>query len=413
MPSKVGFVSKTELSRVSGEEINPFLSGWLRFDEKTRRRYEVEHGAERIAALRAAIYIGLFLYNAYNFTSLVLLDDILWLSVGLRVLLITPISLALAWSIGRLPLHLREPLVLGALMGAYLVPVFLFWLTSQPFGAFTFGEFSQTLIFGNMLLPLRFRHAVVFTCWAFVITIVAIFAKSELDPMLRFAFTVQLATACLFSLYANYRTERRRCMDYLTSLRARLDAEAAEAARKQFQNLSHTDALTGLPNRRLLTERMDEWFNEDTAFAVMMIDIDHFKLFNDVLGHPAGDDCLRSVAAMFMEISQEMDMVCARFGGEEFTFAVKGADELAAARLARRIIQAVESLAIAHPGRSDGVGVVTVSVGVAFKPTGRTASQKAIFDAADRALYEAKRRGRNCFVINRKLSAPVIMTRAS
>src|SRR3546814_3442723 len=81
--------------------------------------------------------------------------------------------------------------------------------------------------------------------------------------MLRLAFTVQIATACLFSLYANYRTERRRCLDYLTSLRARLDAEAAEAARKQLQDLSRTDALTGLPNRRLLTERMDEWFRSE------------------------------------------------------------------------------------------------------------------------------------------------------
>src|SRR3546814_7574646 len=93
--------------------------------------------------------------------------------------LITPIALTLAWSIGRLPSHRREPLVLGALMGAYLVPVFLFWLTSEPLGAFTFGEFSLTLIFGNMLLPLRFRHAVAFTCSAFAITVVAILDRKS------------------------------------------------------------------------------------------------------------------------------------------------------------------------------------------------------------------------------------------
>src|SRR3546814_14163145 len=91
----------TESSQVSGDATKPSLNGWLRFDPNTRRRYEVEHGAERIAALRAAIYIGLFLYNAYNLTSIVLLHDILGLSVGLRVLLITPIALTLARSIGR------------------------------------------------------------------------------------------------------------------------------------------------------------------------------------------------------------------------------------------------------------------------------------------------------------------------
>jgi diguanylate cyclase (GGDEF)-like protein len=406
-------VSKTEVRYVSGVELSPSLGAWLRFDHKTRLRYEAEHGAERVATLRAAIYVGLFLYNAYNLTSVALLHDVLALSVGLRVLVVTPMSLALAWTIGRLPSHLREPLVLGALMGAYFIPVFLFWLTSEPLGAFTFGEFSLTLIFGNMLLPLRFRHAVLFTCWAFAITAVAILAKPDLDPMLRFAFSVQLATACLFSLYANYRTERRRCLDYLLALKARLEAGVAEAARQQYQDLSRTDALTGLPNRRLLNERMDQWFKEEAPFAVVMIDIDHFKLFNDVLGHPAGDDCLRDVAAVFAQVSKGTDMVAARFGGEEFTLAVKDAGDLAAARLARHIVQAVESLAIVHPGRSDGVGVVTVSVGVAFKPAGNSASQAVTFEAADRALYEAKRRGRNCFVIGHKSGSSLAMNGAS
>ena len=405
-------MSKTEV-RSPGGERSPSLGAWLRFDLRTRRRYEAEHGAERIATLRAAIYIGLFLYNAYNLTSIALLPDIVGLSVALRVLLVTPMSLALVWTIGRLPSYLRELLVLGAVMGAYFIPVFLFWLTREPLGAFTFGEFSLTLIFGNMLLPLRFRYAVVFTCWAFIITSVAIVAKSNLEPTLRFAFSVQLATACLFSLYANYRAERRRCLDYLSALKARLEAEAAEAARKQFRDLSRTDALTGLPNRRLLNERMDEWFDQERPFAVMMIDIDHFKLFNDVLGHPAGDDCLRSVAAVFAELSKGPGMVCARFGGEEFTLVAKDVGDLAAARLARCIVQGVQSLAIVHPGRSDGVGVVTVSVGVAFKPMGKTASQSGIFVAADRALYEAKRRGRNCFVLEHDNSSSVAVNGTS
>jgi len=220
-------------------------------------------------------------------------------------------------------------------VSAYLIPVFLFWLTDAPLGAFTFGEFSLTLIFGNMLLPLRFRHAVMFTAAAFVITGAAILAKSDLEATLRFAFAVQLMTACVFSLYANYRIERRRCEDYLSELGARLEAEAAEAARKQFQDLSRTDTLTGLPNRRFLDERMKDWFADDRPAAVMMIDIDHFKLFNDMLGHPAGDDCLRSVGAVFAAVASGADLICARFGGEEFTLAVRDAGELEAARLAR------------------------------------------------------------------------------
>lgn len=389
---------------ITDRETIKSLDRWLRFVPEIRTRYDAEQGAERVVALRSAIYVGVALYNAYNLTSIVLLHDIVWLSVGLRILLVTPTSLALAWCIGRFSPNLRELLVLGALVSAYLIPVFLFWLTDEPLGAFTFGEFSLTLIFGNMLLPLRFRHALVFTCAAFVITGAAIFAKSDLEATLRFAFAVQLTTACFFSLYANYRIERRRCEDYLSELGARLEAEAAEAARKQFQDLSRTDALTGLPNRRFLDERMDEWFADDRPAAVMMIDIDHFKLFNDMLGHPAGDDCLRGVAAVFAAVATGSDLVCARFGGEEFTLAIQGAGEMEAARLARGLVQAIEGLAIVHPGRADGVGVVTVSVGVAFKPHGTAASRADVFADADRALYQAKRRGRNCFVLDRRVT---------
>ena len=379
---------------------NRVLDRWLRFDQDTQIRYEAEQGRERVVALRSAIYVGLALYNAYNLTSIVLLPDIVWLSVGLRVLLVTPTSLMLAAYIGSVPPRLREVLILNALLCAYLIPVLLFWLTAEPLGAFTFGEFSLTLIFGNMLLPLRFRHAVLFTGVAFAVTAAAVFTKTGLGAMLQFAFGVQLATACVFSLYANYRIERRRCEDYLSQLGARLEAETAEAARKQFQDLSRTDALTGLPNRRLLNERMAEWFGEDRPAAVMMIDIDHFKLFNDVLGHPAGDDCLRSVGAMLAALTEEPSQICARFGGEEFTLAVQDMRDLDVARLAKRVVQTIEGLGIVHPGRSDGGAVITVSVGVAFKPHGRAASQAEVFAAADRALYQAKRRGRNCFVLD-------------
>jgi diguanylate cyclase (GGDEF)-like protein len=397
-------VPKIEGSPGSDREAIKSLDRWLRFVPETGKRYDAEQGAARVMALRSAIYVGVALYNAYNLTSIVLLPDIVWLSVGLRVLLVTPTSLALAWYIGRFSPDRREQLVLGALVCAYLIPVFLFWLTDAPLGAFTFGEFSLTLIFGNMLLPLRFRHAVMFTGAAFVVTSAAILAKSDLEATLRFAFAVQLTTACFFSLYANYRIERRRCEDYLSELGARLGAEAAEAARKQFQDLSRTDTLTGLPNRRFLDERMKDWFADDRPAAVMMIDIDHFKLFNDLLGHPAGDDCLRAVGAVFAAVASGADLICARFGGEEFTLAVRDAGELEAARLARGLVQAIESLAIAHPGRADGVGVVTVSVGVAFKPHGTAVSWRDVFADADRALYQAKRRGRNCFVLDHRVA---------
>lgn len=373
---------------------------WLRFSAPVRLRYDVEHAAGRIADLRTAIFSGLALYNVYNVTSVALLADILSLSVTLRVGLVTPVSLALVWIIGRTTPRWTERLVLIGILNAYLVPVFLFWLTREPWGLFTFGELPLTIVFANMVLALRFRHAVIFTASAFAATLLALLTKEGLDAALRFSFAVQIATACLFSLYANHRIEHRRCRDYLTTLGATLQATSADAARREFQNLSRTDALTGLPNRRHLADQLEAWLAAPDAVVLMMIDIDHFKLFNDALGHPAGDDCLRRVAEVFAEAGRGEDALCARFGGEEFALVLQNPSVMEAARRARKLVQAVAALNIAHPSRSDGVGTVTISVGVARRPSGAPVSPADLLAAADRALYQAKRRGRNRFVLD-------------
>ncbi|KQT82153.1 hypothetical protein ASG48_16030 [Aurantimonas sp. Leaf443] len=363
-------------------------------------RHESEFGARRVADMRQAIYFGLALYNVFNLTSVVLMPDIVWLSVALRVALVTPVSLFLAWAIGAVSARNRERLVLGGVLNAYLIPLFLFWYSAAPFDAYTFSEFTLTLVFANMVLALRFRDAVVFTGLAFAFTVLAIATKAGLPFGLRWVFVLQSATACLFALYANQRMEHRRCADYLAALQARLRGEAAEEARRAFQDLAVTDALTGLPNRRLLEQRLDAWFAAPTDIAVMMIDIDHFKAFNDALGHPAGDDCLRRVSEVLERVTAGPDAFCARFGGEEFTVLARGIADLEAARLARALLLALEGAGIAHPARSDGEGVVTASVGIAMRRKGEEASKEAVLSAADRALYEAKRRGRNCFSLD-------------
>ena len=132
----------------------------------------------------------------------------------------------------------------------------------------------------------------------------------------------------------------------------------------------------------------------------MMIDIDHFKMFNDALGHPAGDECLKVIADTFANAFPDTEQFCARFGGEEFTLAVRDAGELKARRMAQALVSAVEALRIPHPGRADDVGVVTISVGVALKPEDASTTRESFLSLADEALYQAKRKGRNCFVLS-------------
>lgn len=381
------------------------LSWWLAFDSETDAQYELENGAARATHLSRTILIGLLLYNMYNFTGLLLMPDIVWQSIVLRLMVVTPSSIGLAYLVFHLSALMREWLVTFGVVNAYAIPVFLFWLSDHPLAAFSFGEFGLTLVFGNMLLALRFRQAIVFTFCAFGITTLGLAMHPTLDPVLLSAFFLQAFTACVFTLYGNYLIEKRRCTDYVRARTALLRAAKAEESQQHLTELSRTDALTGLPNRRYLDETLEGWSNGASSVAVLMIDIDHFKLYNDTLGHPAGDDCLRQVAEAFLKHATPQRSFCARFGGEEFTFAVRDVDELEAARLARGLIDATLALEIMHPGRHDGIGIVTVSIGLTITLEGQVWNKDLVLRDADTALYRAKRNGRNCYVIGKPSDA--------
>jgi len=252
---------------------------------------------------------------------------------------------------------------------------------------------------------LRFRRAIVFTTAAFVLAASAALAKAGLPADLKTAFVIQIATGSFFSLYANWRGETSRCRSFLRELDARNAAEVADHWSRTFKDLSLTDALTGLPNRRSLDNDMVAWFRQDRSITVMMVDIDHFKLFNDHFGHPAGDDCLRQIAQCLLDVARDANASVARFGGEEFTVVSQDLSELEGARLALRIVDAIRALKIAHPARTDGCQLITASVGVTRVGSARTASRQVVLSMADHALYEAKRRGRNCWASSAYASA--------
>jgi diguanylate cyclase (GGDEF)-like protein len=321
---------------------------------------------------------------------------------------IAPCSLAVAHVASKLDSGIREVMVLLAILTATALPLFMMFYSDAPHSTHMNVEVILCVVFANMVMALRFRYAVIYSSLILFWAVLAVLMKQGVDPELKFALCFQFASVCLLSAYSNYLFERRRCTDYCVSLEARIRAETAETSERQFQEMSKTDALTGLPNRRFLDERLEEWFSDSRPAAVMMVDIDHFKLFNDTLGHPAGDECLRLIANAFRSAFSEPDLFCARFGGEEFIVAIRDAEELQARRLANAVVRSIEALGIAHPGRDDGVEVVTVSVGVALKPSAERVSQNEVLSQADEALYQAKRRGRNRFVMRSEVTDPRI-----
>ncbi len=172
--------------------------------------------------------------------------------------------------------------------------------------------------------------------------------------------------------------------------------EALAAANLQLEALSRSDALTGLSNRRrfdaVLESEGRRAARAGTGLGLVMIDIDHFKLYNDHYGHVRGDQCLRSVAAALKScIRQDIDLV-ARYGGEEFAVILPGADLKFAKNVAERVRTAVTALREPHAASPNGH--VTISLGVAASNPGPGGSDH-LLEQADAALYQAKQAGRN------------------
>ncbi|WLD58562.1 GGDEF domain-containing protein [Salinispirillum sp. LH 10-3-1] len=158
---------------------------------------------------------------------------------------------------------------------------------------------------------------------------------------------------------------------------------------------AETDQLTGLGNRRLL-ERLERVILHDEhlhELSAIMIDIDHFKPYNDTLGHPEGDVCLQRVAEVLAESLRTEHDNAMRYGGEEFLVLLPGTSLAVANEVGERIRRTVEAQAIPHP--TSEFGVITVSVGVAHVSTEAPECVNDVVSLADKALYVAKEAGRN------------------
>lgn len=180
-----------------------------------------------------------------------------------------------------------------------------------------------------------------------------------------------------------------------------------EALNRRLEALSTTDGLTGIANRR----RLDDWLSSEwmralrvqRPLALLMLDVDLFKSYNDHYGHQAGDECLRSVARIIDSCSRRSSDLAARYGGEEFVLIAADTDATSAEHLAEVVRQSIELLGFPHAGSP--IGKITVSIGVSVIVPEEGQEPEVLIRMADEALYLAKSQGRNRVLVHGDVDA--------
>ncbi len=190
---------------------------------------------------------------------------------------------------------------------------------------------------------------------------------------------------------------RERKLTRLVSART----EELKKVNDELHHLANSDGLTKIGNRRRFEKFFaDEWHRAvrfKTEISLVLLDIDHFKLYNDTYGHQAGDDCLQKVAAALAETIKRPTDLVARFGGEEFAIVLGGTDAEGALNIAEQALKKIRNLKVPHISSKTGE-YITVSIGVATIFPQFETTEADLIKAADKALYQAKETGRNRIV---------------
>lgn len=202
------------------------------------------------------------------------------------------------------------------------------------------------------------------------------------------------------SLFVSWMLERQERISFLKSLLLNYESSERERLNRELERLARQDALTGLANRRSFDERLvQEWERSQRGrheLALIFIDVDHFKLYNDTYGHSAGDDCLAAVAGAIHSCMFRPADLASRYGGEEFVVLLPETTAQGAREVAERIQEAVDKLNMPHAA-SPTAGHVTISIGLT-SCVPQSGLAQALVDAADSALYQAKHAGRHRIV---------------
>jgi diguanylate cyclase (GGDEF)-like protein len=325
------------------------------------------------------------------------LGYVLPVSIGLGLLHLWRLVSVWEWLVG------AAGVWLGAIMATLL------WLSRSQLAFSTVVEFNLIVVF--VCAFARFWPAVLMCIGIVCLHAMVMFSVPDFTGVLVANTSVLLGATILFCLYANYKLEHDERMGYLQDRREQVFDAQLQGAHDVLAHQATTDPLTDVANRRYFEAYVQDYWNRALELhhpiSLILLDIDHFKRFNDHYGHQAGDRCLVAVTQAVQGCLRRTGDLLGRLGGEEFAVVMPEVNEAAALAVAQRVLSAVQARGLPHV-TSPTAAVVTVSVGVVtlWPSEGVANSAQALYAQADDALYEAKRSGRNQVMVARQEAQP-------
>lgn len=373
--------------------------GILRFPGRLERIFREHHRQQWLTQTRVSMLIGLAIYAAYSVIDVLLVPERAAMLLTIRLGIVVPFGLLIFaftfYARNDAQIQLTYSILL-LLIGSIIAPIVA---QLPPDSAHLYASAIILVIaFIYVVATLRIWYATVTALLVSVVYLAGLFGFRDMDSNALIGSAADLIAINLIGFYAALMIEVYSRKDFARVTLSELDRRRLTEDNLELLDRSNRDPLTGLANRRAL-ERFfsDAWRQaslHSLPISALMIDLDHFKRFNDSHGHQAGDECVKQVARAVQQLVRDPTDLVARYGGEEFLVVLTGTEAIAAASVAERIRQTIEALEITRTG--DGKPLrITASVGIATHWPAAGGHPAQLVRAADQALYQAKRGGRN------------------
>ncbi len=371
----------------------------LGFTPSLERQFRSFLSGETVGQARAALVIAVVVFLLFGLLDRLLFPELAGGMWFLRYAVVGPfLLLLLAASFTSAGERLFFWAVLGTMLGVAGGIVGFMAITSSADANLYFGGLMLTTIVAYVFFGLRLSQAAL-GGWG----VLAVYAAG--DPLFIGSDRIHylnnvlgLVATNILGMVAAYLLERQHRKVFLQSLLLEREKQQLERANARLKELSYEDGLTGIANRRFFDEQLaEEWaraLRHAYPLTLLMLDLDHFKAFNDSRGHQAGDECLRAVGTVLRGFTKRPGDLAARYGGEEFVVLLTGTSGGDGWEIAEMIRREIAGLGLEHLD-SPVAEVVTVSIGLASTVPAPGMTPEELIAAADRALYAAKESGRN------------------